>query len=180
MNLLARSTLIVLCMTMSGISWAGVDEGMAAFKRRDYAEAFKEFRQPAKQGNAVAQFKLGYMYDAGLGVEQNKAEAFSWFKKSAAQGDADAQGYLGMMYANGSGVKQDKVEAVKWYRLAANLGNGDAQLSLARAYYNGEGVEQSNDEAERWASKAAGQAEPGTGLLEGSKDLLERIKQTKK
>ncbi|GAB6068870.1 hypothetical protein JCM13664_21910 [Methylothermus subterraneus] len=50
---------------------AGFDEGLAAANRGDYATALKEWRPLAEQGDAVAQYNLGVMYDNGLGVPQD-------------------------------------------------------------------------------------------------------------
>jgi TPR repeat protein len=76
----------------------------------------------AKQGNAVAQYLLGEMYDTGHGAPQNDKTAVKWYKLAAEQGDADAQSNLGLMYRKGQGVPQDYKTAVKWYRLAAEQG----------------------------------------------------------
>lgn len=63
---LARSvswSLCALALTfgVAGHSWAGFDEGVAAYNRGDYATALKEFRAEAGKGNALAQFNLGLM-----------------------------------------------------------------------------------------------------------------------
>ena len=97
-------------------AWAGFDEGVAAFKRGDYATALREFRPLAERGDATAQFNLGIMYDTGLGVPQDYAEAARWYRKAADQGNATAQFNLGFMYSNGRGVPQDYAKAVKWSR----------------------------------------------------------------
>ncbi len=39
----------------------------------------------AKQGNPEAQFKLGEMYEAGIGVERDRKEAIYWTTRSANQ-----------------------------------------------------------------------------------------------
>ena len=49
-------------------AWAGLDEGVAAYKQGDYATAHGEWRPLATQGNANAQFFLGFMYYNGHGV----------------------------------------------------------------------------------------------------------------
>ena len=89
---------------------------------QDYAEAVRWYRKAADQGNADAQFSLGYMYDNGQGVPQDYAEAARWYRKAADQGDADAQFNLGYMYDKGQGVPQDYAEAARWYRKAADQG----------------------------------------------------------
>ena len=80
------------------------DQGMAAVSRGDYATAYRLWRPLADQGNASAQYNLGFMYDNGQGVPQDYAAAVGWYRKAADQGDASAQYNLGFMYGNGLGV----------------------------------------------------------------------------
>ena len=69
----------------------------------------------AEEGNPIAQYNLGLMYDNGEGVPQDYAEAMRWYRLAAEQGCADAQYELGYMYENGLGVPQDYAEAAHWY-----------------------------------------------------------------
>ncbi len=103
----------VLLVFLAAPAWAGVDEGLAAYNRGDYATALRVWRPLAGQGNALAQLNLGSMYAAGQGVPQDDAEAARWYRKAAEQGDASAQYNLALMYYNGQGVPQDYAEAVK-------------------------------------------------------------------
>jgi TPR repeat protein len=84
----------------------------------------------AEQGLAVAQFKLGLMYNFGRGVPQDHAEAVKWFRLAAEQGHAGSAHELGFKYSLGRGVPQDYAEAVKWYRLAACPLLGSSQFTL--------------------------------------------------
>jgi TPR repeat protein len=95
-----------------------------------------------EQGDAGAQFNLGWMYDNGQGVVQDYKEAIKWYRLAAEQGLADAQYNLGAMYDMALGVLQDYKESVKWYRLAAEQGDAQAQYNLGVRYHNGEGVAQ--------------------------------------
>ncbi len=101
-------------------AWAGWDEGMAAYKRGDYATALREFRPLAEQGVAEAQFLLGFMYLTSQGVPLDHAEAVKWYRKAAERGYAKAQFFLGFVYRKGRGVPQDYVRAYVWYDLAAS------------------------------------------------------------
>ena len=132
-------------------------KGLAAYKKNDYPEAVKWYRKAAEQGNATAQFDLGYCYKNGEGVEQSYVEAVKWYRKSAEQGYAAAQCNLGYCYKKGEGVEQSHEEAAKWYRKAAEQGNAVAQCCLGYFYENGEGVEQSSVEAVKWYRKAVEQ-----------------------
>ena len=72
------------------------------------------------QGDAVAQFTLGTMYDTGQGVPQDYAEAVRWTRLAADQGVAWAQAYLGNMYETGEGVPPSYVQAHMWHNLVAS------------------------------------------------------------
>ena len=126
---------------------------------KDYAEAVKWYRKTAEQGNASAQFSLGYCYKNGQGVTQDYAEAVKWYMKAAEQGYARAQCNLGLCYEKGQGVSQDFAEGVKWYKKAAEKGNAPAQYNLGICYKKGEGVEKNIDEAIKWFSKCAEQGD---------------------
>ena len=143
-------------------AWAGFAEGVAAYKRGDYATALREFRPLAEQGDAGAQFDLGRMYDKGQGVPQDYAEAVKWYRKAAEQGHAKAQTGLGFMYEHGKGVAQDYAEAVKWYRKAVEQGDAPAQLNLGFMYDKGQGVPQDYVQAHMWFNLAASRLPPGT------------------
>jgi TPR repeat protein len=51
----------------------------------------------AEQGNAVAEYGLGHMYEYGLGVPKDLSQSASWYQKAAAQGYGDAQAQLKQM-----------------------------------------------------------------------------------
>ena len=136
-------------------AWADFDAGVAAYDSGDYETAFREFKTLAEQGDAHAQFNLGYMYHKGEGVPQDDAEAVKWLSKATVQGYAGVQSLLGNMYEKG--FLQDNAEAVKWYQKAAAQGNADAQFNLGVMYEEGKGVPQDYAAAVRWLSKAADQ-----------------------
>ena len=117
---------VALLVALTAPAWAGFDEGLAAYDRGDYATVLREWRPLGEQGNAVAQFFLGFMYGDGQGVPHDYAEAVKWYRRAAEQDHADAQNNLGFMYDRGRGVSQDYVEAVKWFRLAAEQGHAEA------------------------------------------------------
>ena len=78
---------------------AGVDEGLTAYARGDFAAALQELTPAANGGNANAQFMLGMMYLDGRGVAQDDAAAARWLRRAADQGHPSAQGRLGQMLA---------------------------------------------------------------------------------
>jgi len=56
------------------------------------------------QGDALASYRLGYLYHSGSGVTEDHAEAVKWYRKAADQGNDLAQYSLGLLYDSGSGV----------------------------------------------------------------------------
>ena len=98
------------------------NEGVAAYKRGDYATALRVWRIHAARGDAHAQYNLGAMYDEGKGVPQDYAKAIQWYRFSVEQGFANAQYNLGALNYRGEGVPQDDVMAHKWFSLAAAQG----------------------------------------------------------
>jgi hypothetical protein len=152
MKRLLFSVFTVLLLTVGTVWGDSFEDGLAAHKRGDNAEAVKWFQLSAAQGNVEAQTNLGSIYYYGQGVAQDYAEALKWYRLAAAQGHTFAQHNLGEMYRKGEGVAQDYAEAVKWYRLAAAQGNAGAQFQLGMMYALGSGVSQDYVRAYMWLS----------------------------
>ena len=126
-TVLRKLTAFCVALLCAGLVQAGdLEDGYAAYDRKDYTTALEKFRIRAQQGSASAQFSLGFMYDNGQGVAQDYAEAVRWYKLAAAQGDAKAQYNLGISYGKGEGVAQDYLRAHMWLNLAAIGGDSDS------------------------------------------------------
>ncbi len=96
----------------------------------DYKTAITIWQPLAEQGNAKAQYNLGYMHRNGYGVSQNYGEAIKWYGKAATQGDADAQTILGQMYRQGLGVPKHNIYAYMWLSLAKANGVEEVQETI--------------------------------------------------
>jgi TPR repeat protein len=170
----ALATIVLL----AGSASAGTNEGIDAWKRRDYAAALREFRPAAERGHARAQYYLGLMYLQGRGVSRDEAEAEKWFRMAAEQGDRSALASLAMMARSQEGSKSarddkaaridkatpseeatrsDTEAAEPPERLAAERGDAQAQIKLAAMYEEGRGVAKDLAEAARWYRLAAEQ-----------------------
>lgn len=55
--------------------------GEILYAREDYQGAFELFLNSAKLDQGTSMFKLAYMYENGIGVEQNLNEAINWYQK---------------------------------------------------------------------------------------------------
>jgi TPR repeat protein len=165
--------LLVLLALASPLSMAGgavagpFEDAQAAHSRRDYATALRLWRPLADQGNAEAQYALGFMYDGGQGVPKNYARAAKWWRLAADQGHTFAQYNLGTLYDNGNGVPQNKAEALKWYHLAAERGNDGAQFNVGVLHFAGVAVSENRIEAAKWFRRAADQGHIGAQVYLG-------------
>ena len=63
---LALATMLSF-MTFSPVAAQDYQKGYDAYQACDYATALQEWRPLAEQGNATAQFNLGFMYYNGKG-----------------------------------------------------------------------------------------------------------------
>jgi localization factor PodJL len=125
------------------------------------ADAIKYLTQAAEKGQAVAQYRLGTLYERGQGVAADPVKAAHWYELSANQGNRKAMHNLAVSYAGGAGGKKNMAEAARWFAKAAALGLADSQFNLAVLYERGDGVPQSLLDAYKWYSiaAAAGDAE---------------------
>lgn len=96
----------------------------------DKIEEIKEIIDKAREGDAAAQFNLGFYRANGQGGPTNYVAAANWYRKAAEQNHAKAQYNLSLSYAEGRGVTWDFVEAYKWLFLSAAQGFADAKQDM--------------------------------------------------
>src|SRR5689334_11729852 len=65
------------------LCWAGLAQGVTAYKLGDFATAVHEFLPLAQHGHAEAQFYLGAMASKGWGVPQDDTAAAHWYQRAA-------------------------------------------------------------------------------------------------
>ena len=78
-------TLAVL-LGVTGCQTTSFKRGLTAYKSGDYATALREWKPLARQGDANAQNKLGYMHHRGFGVPKDYKTAVKWYRLAAEQG----------------------------------------------------------------------------------------------
>jgi len=119
----------------------------------------KVVRKSAEEGNASAQYRLGLLYNGGVGVSQDYAQAKEWFEKAAKQGHVGAQSDLGTLYLQGAGAPQSAQMAMFWFSQAAGHGDGLASAKLGWMYAERQGVIQDSFQAHMWYSLEATKGE---------------------
>lgn len=165
---------IALCLSLfAGIAQAApLDDALQEYENGRFEAAATQFAVLAKEGNAVAQEKLGVMYFYGRGVPEDESQALEWAKRSADQGNVDAMYFIGNMYVFGDklprSVQDPDQEAARWYFEAARRGHPDAEYGLGLLFLAGKGVVQDQDEAMRWIRSAAEHGHAGARSFLGS------------
>ena len=70
---------LMLWLCLAVPAFAGpLEDGSAAYNKKDYATALRLWRPFADRGNAIAQYILGVMYDNGQGVPQDYVLEITW------------------------------------------------------------------------------------------------------
>ena len=103
-------------------------------------EALAWYRKAATQGDVVAHYNLGVMYDNGYGVAQDHGEAARWYEQAVARNYGPAMYNLALQHEYGMSRPKDYAAAKDLYIQAAELGEPWAQFALALLYDNGLGV----------------------------------------
>ena len=80
-------TYIVICFAFIGPALAGdYYVGYAAFKQKDYYNAYREWSELAAKGDKRAQYRLGEMFRSGTGLPVVKKVAVALYISAADQG----------------------------------------------------------------------------------------------
>ena len=123
----------------------------------EYKKAVKKWLPLVEQNFPEAQASMGWLYQAGLGVEKDEKKAFQLYQQAAEQNNAVAQNNLGVMYENGIAVRKNIEKAKYWYQRSANQGYRFAQFNLANILLlNKDGV-QDAEQAKSLLQQAAAQ-----------------------
>jgi TPR repeat protein len=117
-----------------------------------------QLRQRAEQGDAEAQYQLGWRLENGLGVTHDMKAATVWYEKAAKQQEVAAQASLGRCYFYGDGVEKNGAKALDWLHQAARESNHPAgQYALGFSYWKGLNASKDDEQAFAWFKKAAKQ-----------------------
>lgn len=121
---------LILTVMVSFSAAADMEEGLKAYKSKNYIAAFDAWVKDAKKGNALAQRNIGLMYQKGEGVLPDMSKARFWLERAANSNFADAQYDLGMFYLSGNfNNMPDENRAAFWLKKAAEQ---DHELAKAR------------------------------------------------
>lgn len=106
-------------------------QGDAAFEAKNYELATMAYLSAALQKDAHAETRLGWIYENGLGTDQDYDMALRWYEVATEQRDPEGEYLLGRLYASGSGVDPDPEKAHELISNAADAGYAPAQRWIA-------------------------------------------------
>ncbi|HET6376671.1 MAG TPA: hypothetical protein VFF88_11545, partial [Methylocella sp.] len=107
---------------------------------RNYELAAQWFGKAAMQGHAIAGFRLGSLYERGLGVARDLQRAKELYQQAAEKGNVRAMHNLGVLAAEGPDGKPNYASAALWFGKAADFGIRDSQYNVAVLLARGLGV----------------------------------------
>ncbi|MDB9753100.1 sel1 repeat family protein [Oceanospirillaceae bacterium] len=157
---------LVFVMLSSSIAVASsLDEGKTAFDNGDYSAAVELLLPLAIDGNGYAQYRMGYMYAVGKGVQRSHKKKLEWYERAAKSGYVPAFSSTARAYqmlggeSSLSGPTQESEayhkQAFKWYSKAADAGSSSGLHGLAQLYNGGYGVKRNHPQAIAYYTDAA-------------------------
>ncbi len=98
--------------------------------KRNYVEALKSFEVGALARRGDAQYHLGMMHRAGLGVPLDRTEGLRWLILSSKKRYAPAHAEIGRIHFEGEGVAADRVEGWSYLMLANRFGTPEDRKAV--------------------------------------------------
>jgi plasmid stability protein len=74
-----------------GRAHADYDDGLRAYESGNFLAAAEEWYLSGLRGDVASLFRLGQLYEQGLGASQNFVEAHRWYNLAASHGHSEAQ-----------------------------------------------------------------------------------------
>lgn len=126
-----KTLVILLLLYCPPLFCETLDEAELAMRNGDYAVAYCLLKPLAEDGNAEAQYNVGWMYHNGYGLRVNDNLALEWWLSASEQGYTDASFSIGMLYNLGEGqISKNLSKAVDYYILAATDKHDEAIIIL--------------------------------------------------
>jgi len=107
---------------------------------KQHEDALTLFKEAADMGPAKSKHNLAYLYERGLGVEQDDAKSFSLYLCAAEDGYVPSMVNVGYCYAQGRGTPRNEAKSFYWMTKAAKNQDREALYNVARYYNEGIGV----------------------------------------
>ena len=134
------------------------EEGLGV--RKNYKIAVRLAKQGAlievdKKEETANLITLGYYYENGIGVEQDKKKAFSFYQKANEIGGPVAKYCVGHCYHKGIGVEQNIQLAIMYLSDNGLHGDADSCLDMSEIYDSNEYNMKDDDLCKFWLAEGA-------------------------
>ncbi|KAI9489918.1 hypothetical protein BDB00DRAFT_875886 [Zychaea mexicana] len=170
---LSKAKEYMLESAMQDFAHAQAALGILLVNAHEYEEGILWLERAASTDNPRALFRLGLMYEEGIGVEQSNETAAFYFKAAANRDNAAAQFQLAIKYHfGGLGLRPNAQEADRYLRMSAKAGYSRAQRHLGLMYlergpHNQHRHNKNNKLAVEWFFRAAAQGDVMAYVLVG-------------
>ena len=144
----------VLAMFEAGKILAKTDKESSDKYYKAALDGFIFVEPSAKKMRPFVQYRIGKMYNYGIGTERNFEKAFEWFERSAYADNKYALYSLGDMYYYGKGVEQNIEKAFQMYKRSADKGNPYGCYRTAKMLESGAVEEDAGELSEKYFKKA--------------------------
>lgn len=127
----------------------------------NYSDALRAYETAANQGDRIAKFNAGLIYEKGKGRPVDYEKAKSYYLAAAEQGHIQAMVQLAGLYFKGVLGARDEKEALRWYKKAADAQDREALYYLGLFAETGIGMDLDYKVAQKYyqASASRGDAQ---------------------
>lgn len=145
-------------------------------KVKDLQRGYELLNSEAREGNVLAIYEIGNLYQRGIRVEIEPEKANYYFEKALhgfeniyeygnkfkQKVDAPYLEYrIGKMHYYGQGTEKDYEQAFEYLKRSADSKNIYAAYTVGNMYYNGEGMEIDKSQAFKYYTQAIDEAKKG-------------------
>lgn len=145
----------VSSQSFSAINLSSVQDGISAYKNKDYSKAFEILSYHADRYEHEAQFYLGKIYFTGNGAKQDYSKAVYWLEEAAIHGHLQSIYNLGVIFYKGIGVKRNFETSLDYFIKASLEGQPKAIYNIGLMYQLGQGVKKDSVTAAKYFIAAA-------------------------
>lgn len=151
--------------------WAtNLQKALGAYRAGEFSKAHELFKAAADEGDLMAHWWLGRMYQMGQGVPVNHGQAFGHFRKAALAFDGleppgplmgaklDSLVHVGRYYRKGipdANIPRQPQRALRIFRTAAEFKHPGAQYGIGAMFFDGDGLDKRPRRGIRWLMLSA-------------------------
>lgn len=151
--------------------WASdLEKALKAYRAGKFGRAYKLFKAAADDGDVMAHWWLGRIYQLGQGVEQSDGSSFYHFRQAALKFDGleppgplmgaklDSLVHVGQYYLKGvphAKIKRQPKRAMRIFKTAAQFSHPGAQYGIGLMLYEGKGITKRPSRGIKWLTLSA-------------------------